>query len=97
MKNGVAQIGFDKDGIYYENPYTLDEVTVAAPDLRVAKVARDRQGAAGLGQFAAASAFGPAGLLATLGANALDHYVMLPTTGQDWGSWMADKTGTAGG
>ncbi len=97
VANGVAQMGFDKDGIYYENPYTLDEVTVTAPDLRVAKAARDRQDAAGLGQFAAASAFGPAGLTAMLAANAMDHYIMRPATGQNWGSWMADKTGTAGG
>ena len=33
VKNGVASFGFDNDGIYYENPYTLDEVTVTAPRL----------------------------------------------------------------
>lgn len=97
VKNGVASFGFDNDGIYYENPYTLDEVTVTDPDLRVAKAARDRRDDAGLGQFAAASAFGPAGLTAMLAANAMNHYIMRPATGRDWGSWMADKTGTADG
>lgn len=97
VKNGVASFDFDNDGIYYENPYTLDEVTVTAPDLRVAKAARDRRDDADLVQFATASAFGPAGLTAMLAANAMNHYIMRPATGSDWGGWMADKTGTAGG
>lgn len=97
VRNGIARLRFDDDGALYENPYPLDEVTVQAPDLRVAKAARDRPDYRGLNSFVAGSAFGPAGLTAMLAANAMDHYVMRPATGKDWGSWMADKTGTAGG
>lgn len=43
VKNGVAKlVGDGEGGIMYENPYLLDEVTVSAPDMRIAKAAQKK-------------------------------------------------------
>lgn len=63
----ITSVGTDENGEpIYVNPYWLDEVTVKAPDLRVAKAARAREGYDGLRNFAlAVPAIAGAGAIAS--------------------------------
>ena len=76
VKNGVAKlVGDGNGGIMYENPFMLNEVTVSAPDMRIAKVARDRPGYEGLRSFAVAAPMGIGALISNAGGAAVDAVV----------------------
>ena len=76
VKNGVAKlVGDGNGGIMYENPFILKEVTVSAPDMRIAKAARDRPGYEGLNSFAATAPLGIGALISNAGGAAVDAVV----------------------
>ena len=76
VKNGVAKlVGDGNGGIMYENPFMLNEVTVSAPDMRIAKVARDRPDYKGLSSFAVTAPMGIGALISNAGGAAVDAVV----------------------
>ena len=96
VKNGVAKlVGDGNGGIMYENPFLLNEVTVSAPDMRIAKVARDRPGYEGLSSFAVTAPMGIGALISNAGGAAVDAVVRGVSDYNSWGEMVGAKTGLA--
>ena len=96
VKNGVAKlVGDGNGGIMYENPFLLNEVTVSAPDMRIAKVARDRPGYEGLNSFAVTAPMGIGALISNAGGAAVDAVVRGVSDYNSWGEMVGAKTGLA--
>lgn len=96
VKNGVAKlIGDGYGGIMYENPFVLKEVTVSAPDMRIAKVARDRPDYEGLNSFAITAPMGIGALISNAGGAAVDAVVRGVSNYNSWGEMVGAKTGLA--
>lgn len=96
VKNGVAKlVGDGNGGIMYENPFMLNEVTVSAPDMRIAKVARDRPGYEGLSSFAVTAPMGIGALISNAGGAAVDAVVRGVSDYNSWGEMVGAKTGLA--
>ena len=96
VKNGVAKlVGDGNGGIMYENPYLLNEVTVSAPDMRIAKVARNRPDYKGLSSFAVTAPMGIGALISNAGGAAVDAVVRGVSDYNSWGEMVGAKTGLA--
>ena len=96
VKNGVAKlVGDGYGGIIYENPFLLNEVTVSAPDMRIAKVARDRPDYEGLNSFAITAPMGIGALISNAGGAAVDAVVRGASDYNSWGEMVGAKTGLA--
>ena len=96
VKNGVAKlVGDGNGGFMYENPFLLNEVTVSAPDMRIAKVARDRPGYKGLNSFAVTAPMGIGALISNAGGAAVDAVVRGVSDYNSWGEMVGAKTGLA--
>ena len=96
VKNGVAKlVGDGYGGIMYENPFLLNEVTVSAPDMRIAKVARDRPNYKGLSSFAVTAPMGIGALISNAGGAAVDAVVRGVSDYNSWGEMVGAKTGLA--
>ena len=96
VKNGVAKlVGDGNGGFMYENPFMLNEVTVSAPDMRIAKVARDRPGYKGLNSFAVTAPMGIGALISNAGGAAVDAVVRGVSDYNSWGEMVGAKTGLA--
>lgn len=96
VKNGVAKlVGDGHGGIMYENPFMLNEVTVSAPDMRIAKVARDRPDYKGLSSFAVTAPMGIGALISNAGGAAVDAVVRGVSDYNSWGEMVGVKTGLA--
>ena len=96
VKNGVAKlVGDGNGGIMYENPFVLNEVTVSAPDMRIAKAARDRPGYEGLSSFAVTAPMGIGALISNAGGAAVDAVVRGVSDYNSWGDMVGAKTGLA--
>lgn len=96
VKNGVAKlVGDGNGGIMYENPFILNEVTVSAPDMRIAKVARDRPDYKGLSTFAVTAPMGIGALISNAGGAAVDAVVRDVSDYNSWGEMVGSKTGLA--
>ena len=96
VKNGVAKlVGDGNGGIMYENPFLLNEITVSAPDMRIAKVARDRPGYEGLSSFAVTAPMGIGALISNAGGAAVDAVVRGVSDYNSWGEMVGAKTGLA--
>ena len=96
VKNGVAKlVGDGNGGIMYENPFMLNEVTVSAPDMRIAKVARDRPGYEGLSSFAVTAPMGIGALISNAGGAAVNAVVRGVSDYNSWGEMVGAKTGLA--
>lgn len=96
VKNGVAKlVGDGCGGIMYENPFMLNEVTVSAPDMRIAKVARDRPDYEGLNSFAITAPMGIGALISNAGGAAVDAVVRGASDYNSWGEMVGAKTGLA--
>lgn len=96
VKNGVAKlVGDGNGGIMYESPYLLDQVTVSAPDMRIAKAARDRPGYKGLNSFAVTAPMGIGALISNAGGAAVDAVVRGVSDYNSWGEMVGAKTGLA--
>ena len=96
VKNGVAKlVGDGNGGIMYENPFLLNEVTVSAPDMRIAKVARDRPDYKGLSSFAVTAPMGIGALISNAGGAAVDAVVRGVSDYNSWGEMVGAKTGLA--
>lgn len=96
VKNGVAKlVGDGNGGIMYENPFLLNEVTVSAPDMRIAKAARDRPGYEGLSSFAVTAPMGIGALISNAGGAAVDAVVRGVSDYNSWGEMVGAKTGLA--
>ena len=96
VKNGVAKlVGDGNGGIMYENPFMLNEVTVSAPDMRIAKVARDRPGYEGLSSFAVTAPMGIGALISNAGGAAVNAVVRGVSDYNSWGGMVGAKSGLA--
>lgn len=96
VKNGVAKlVGDGNGGIMYENPFMLNEVTVSAPDMRIAKAARDRPDYEGLSSFAVTAPMGIGALISNAGGAAVDAVVRGVSDYNSWGEMVGAKTGLA--
>lgn len=96
VKNGVAKlVGDGKGGVIYENPYLLDQVTVSAPNMRIAKAARDRPDYKGLNSFAVTAPMGIGALISNAGGAAVDAVVRGVSDYNSWGEMVGSKTGLA--
>ena len=96
VKNGVAKlVGDGYGGIMYENPFLLNEATVYAPDLRIAKAARDRPDYEGLRSFAVTAPMGIGALISNASAAAVDAVVRGASDYNSWGEMVGAKTGLA--
>lgn len=96
VKNGVAKlVGDGNGGIMYENPFMLNEVTVSAPDMRIAKVARDRPDYEGVSSFAITAPMGIGALISNAGGAAVDAVVRGVSDYNSWGEMVGAKTGLA--
>ena len=96
VKNGVAKlVGDGNDGIIYENPYLLYQVTVSAPNMRIAKAARDRPDYKGLNSFAVTAPMGIGALISSAGGAAVDAVVRGVSDYNSWGEMFGAKTGLA--
>jgi hypothetical protein len=96
VKNGVTKlVGDGNGGIVYENPYLLNEVTVSAPDMRIAKAARDRPDYKGLSSFAVTAPMGIGALISNAGGAAVDAVVRGVSDYNSWGEMVGAKTGLA--
>lgn len=100
VSDGLARYTTDADGnIVADNAYMLDDVVAASPDLRVAKMARERPDYQGLNEFANAAVGGLAGVAGLYGSKAWDRS-WKANTGNDWNTsvlngvnWIGDRTG----
>lgn len=96
VKNGVAKlVGDGNGGFMYENPFLLKEVTVSAPDMRIANVARDRPDYKGLNSFAVTAPMGIGALISNAGGAAVDAVVRGVSDYNSWGEMVGAKTGLA--
>ena len=96
VKNRVAKLVGDGNGsIVYENPFMLNEVTVSAPDMRIAKVARDRPDYKGLSSFAVTAPMGIGALISNAGGAAVDAVVRGVSDYNSWGEMVGAKAGLA--
>ena len=96
VKNGVAKVvGDGNGGIMYEYPFMLNQVTVSAPDMRIAKAARDRPDYKGLSSFAVTAPMGIGALISNAGGAAVDAIVRGVSDYNSWGEMVGDKTGLA--
>ena len=96
VKNGVTKlVGDGNGGIMYEYPFMLNEVTVSAPDMRIAKVARDRPDYKGLSSFAVTAPMGIGALISNAGGAAVDAVVRGVSDYNSWGEMVGAKTGLA--
>ena len=96
VKNGVAKlVGDGYGGIMYENPFMLNEVTVSAPDMRIAKTTRDRPDYKGLSSFAVTAPMGIGALISNAGGAAVDAVVRGVSDYNSWGEMVGSKTGLA--
>lgn len=96
VKNGVAKlVGDGYGGIIYENPFVLNEVTVSAPDMRIAKAARDRPDYEALSSFAVTAPMGIGALISNAGGAAVDAVVRGVSDYNSWGEMVGAKTGLA--
>ena len=93
VQNGLVRRAVDDKGNpvtmdgeqVYENPYMLDDVVVKAPNLQVAKAARERPNYRGLNGFANAAVGGLVGLAGYYGGQLWDS-AWKAGTGNDWGA-----------
>lgn len=92
VENGLARPTMDEDTV--ANPYMLDEVTVKAPDLRVAQMAAHRPDYWGLNALAGAAGGGIYGLAGLAGSLAFDKYIQETQGDGSFGEWLARKTET---
>lgn len=96
VKNGVTKlVGDGNGGVMYENPFLLNEVTVSAPDMRIAKAARDRPDYKGLSSFAVTAPMGIGALISNAGSAAVDAVVRGVSDYNSWGEMVGAKTGLA--
>lgn len=96
VKNGVTKlVGDGNGGIMYEYPFMLNEVTVSAPDMRIAKAARDRPDYEGLSSFAVTAPMGIGALISNAGGAAVDAVVRGVSDYNSWGEMVGAKTGLA--
>ena len=96
VKNGVAKlVGDGNGGFMYENPFLLKEVTVSAPDMRIANVARDIPDYKGLNSFAGTAPMRIGALISNAGGAAVDAVVRGVSDYNSWGEMVGAKTGLA--
>ena len=96
VKNGVAKlVGDGNGGVMYENPFLLNEVTVSAPDMRIAKAARDRPDYKCLSSFAVTAPMGIGALISNAGGAAVDAVVRGVSDYNSWGEMVGANTGLA--
>lgn len=96
VKNGVVKlVGDGNGGIMYEYPFMLNQITVSAPDMRIANAARDRPDYKGLSSFAVTAPMSIGALISNAGGAAVDAVVRGVSDYNSLGEMVGAKTGLA--